>query len=92
MFGLLPPAHKKEPKWEETRTRINDHCIKVNRVNHNAPSIIDPKGDFELIDVVVFYSTGQLPFGEWLKKLGKNDTAPRGACCNYFAKNVRYRR
>lgn len=92
MFGSIPPIQEKEPKWEETRTRINEDCVKVSRVNINAPTIFDPKGDFQLMEGIVFYSTGQLPFGEWLKKLSKSDTGPRGACSNYFAKNVRFRR
>jgi len=92
MFGAVPPIQEKVPKWEETRTRINEDCVKVSRVNLNAPTIIDPKGDFSIIENTMFICNGQLPFGEWLKKLSKNDTAPRGACSSYFDKNVRFRR
>ncbi len=92
MHGFVMPVEEKEPKWEETRTRIDAGCVKVSRVNVNAPTFIDPKGDFSLIEDMTFRSNGQLPYGEWLKKLGKNDIAPRGACSNYFTKNVRFRR
>ncbi|MGI2995048.1 hypothetical protein [Vibrio alginolyticus] len=92
MFGvIIPPIQEKEPKWEETRSRINEDCVKVSRVNVNMPTIIDPKGDFSIIENTMFRCNGQLPFGEWLKKLSKRDTAPRGACSDYFVKNVRFR-
>lgn len=91
MHGLVMPVEEKEPKWEETRTRIDSGCVKVSRVNVNAPTLIDPKGDFSLVEGIVFRSNGQLPYGEWLKKLGKNDTAPRGSCAAYFVKNARFR-
>ncbi|MBD0788105.1 hypothetical protein HUO09_17260 [Vibrio sp. Y2-5] len=92
MFGVIPFIQEKAPKLEETRVRINEDSFKVSRVNLNAPVFFDPKGDFEQMEGIVFYSTGQLSFAEWLKKLSKSDTAPRGACFDYFAKNARFRR
>ncbi len=82
----------REPKWEETRTRINSTCIKVERRNINAQTFIDPKGDGQLLQQTTFMCTGQLPFGEWLKKLHRNDISPRGACSAYFRRNAHLRR
>lgn len=91
MNGFVMTLEEKEPKWEETRTRIDDYCVKVSRKNVNAQTIIDPKGDYSLMEVFDFQRKGQLPYGEWLKKLVKTDIAPRGACARYFSENSRLR-
>ena len=85
------PIEEKEPKWEVTRSRINGDCVKVVRKNVDATTFIDPKGDFAIIEKSTFLCKGQLPFGEWLKKLSKNDVSPRGACQVYFNKNAHLR-
>ncbi|MCY9874524.1 hypothetical protein [Vibrio barjaei] len=92
MHGFVIPTAEKEPKWEETRQRVNGECVKVNRVNVNATTFVDPKGDYEIMESMSYYCAGQLPYGEWLKKLSKADTPPRGLCARYFKDNVRFRR
>lgn len=87
MSGFIPQIQEKNPNLKVTRTRINAECVKVVRVNTNALTVVDPKGDYSLIEKAIFHCNGQLPFGEWLKKLGENDTPPRGACRKYFAKH-----
>lgn len=53
--------------------------------------IIDPKGDSDLQQGLVFYTHGQSAYGEWLKKLGAQDRSPRGKCASYFAKHQQLR-
>lgn len=76
---------------EEVREPVGSSCAKVKVINPDATVICDPKGDFTLMNNCLFHCTGQLPYGEWLKKLSASDTPPRGACGAYFKKNKHLR-
>lgn len=76
---------------EEVRSPVGSSCARVKVINSDAITNFDPKGDFSLIEVDVYHCTGQLPYGEWLKKLDERDTPPRGACGAYFKKNKHLR-
>lgn len=52
---------------------------------------IDPMGDSDLQQGLVFYTHGQTAYGEWLKKLSAQDRAPRGKCAAFFAKHQQLR-
>ncbi|EGR2232174.1 hypothetical protein DZF79_28665 [Vibrio parahaemolyticus] len=59
-------------------------------------TVIDPKGDCRGLEKskakVEFWNKGQKPYGEWMKKIGLNDTPPRGKCSKYFKTNSGMRR
>ena len=42
--------------------------------------VFDHKGDPDIQASIQFWTNGQPPYGEWIKKLGRNDRAPRGQC------------
>ncbi len=86
--GAIFTKEPLEPDWVEERVRINSDCVKVVRTNLNAEIFIDPKGDGETIERMLFFTRGQKAYGEWLKHLTKNEKAPRGKCANFFVKNI----
>lgn len=53
--------------------------------------IIDPMGDTDLQQGLVFYTHGQTAYGEWLKKLSAQDRSPRGKCAAFVAKHQQLR-
>jgi hypothetical protein len=87
LADTLLPKKEIEPNWVEERVRINSDCTQVIRTNLNAEMFLDPKGDREIIERMFFVTQCQKPYGEWIKRLTKNEKAPRGKCGKYFIKN-----
>jgi len=87
-MDILLPKKEIDHNWVEERSRINSDCIKVTRTDLNAEMFFDPKGDAEIIERMHFVTQGQKAYGEWFKRLTKNEKAPRGKCGTYFAKNA----
>ncbi|CAK2864294.1 hypothetical protein VCRA2110O2_30237 [Vibrio crassostreae] len=83
MFGFVaqPPADEEKV----VNVRISKCCTKVKEVA--TAEVFDPKGDSALSSKLYFTACGQLPYGEWLKKLTANDQPPLGNCGKYFSKN-----
>jgi hypothetical protein len=88
LANFLCPIKEMEPNWVEDRVKISSGCTHVVITNTNAEIFIDPKGDKDILERLLFAMYGQKPYGEWLKRLTKNERAPRGKCGKYFIKNV----
>jgi hypothetical protein len=78
------------------RPTPDSHCLAIggsSGLSHpNGFMFFDAKGDHSISEGLQFLTRGQLPFGEWMKKLGAQDRPPRGRCSKFFSANQKLRR